>query len=595
MAALGARTLGHVVFAACTFGCGTASPDGEGSLVGIAKSALVVSEQAKLTASDGATYDDFSRSHVGLFGDTALVGARGAAVGTKPDQGAAYVYVRAGSAWSLQQKLTAADGALADGFGNAVALGPDTALVGASGDTIGTVQSQGSAYVFVRAGTTWSQQQKLTASDGAMGGAFGYSLSLSGDTALVGAMGDLSAKGAAYVFTRSGTTWSQQQKLTAADGAASDWFGAAVSVAGDTAFVAAYGDDVGANETQGSVYVFTRSGTTWSQQQKLTAADGAAVDDFGFRIALGSDTALIGAMSGDVGANANQGAAYVFARSGGVWSQQQKLVASNGATNDFFGRSVGLVGDTAAIGAYVDDVGANQDQGSVYIFARSGGSWAQKAQVTASDGSAGDYFGESLALDGSTLVVGAFGDDVGAASNAGAAYVFAVKKSDGNVCAGTTECTSGFCVDGVCCATACAGGSGDCTACSVALGAATDGTCGPTTGNPCAGGTCQSGTCQPSGTAGAGGAVSSGGSGGDAASQGGAPGGGTAGDSAAAGGSPAAGAPSGGQQGRAGSSDEGGCHCRAAGAGRDPLALRGLALALLGLAGMARRVKRSRQ
>ena len=215
--------------------------------------------------------------------------------------------------------------------------------------------------------------------------------------------------------------------------------------------------------------------------------------------------------------------------------------------------------------------------------------------MSASDGSAGAYFGESLALDGSTLVVGAFGDDVGAASNAGAAYVFAVKKSDGNVCAGTTECTSGFCVDGVCCATACAGGSGDCTACSVALGAATDGTCGPTTGNPCAGGTCQSGTCQPSGTAGAGGAVSSGGSGGDAASQGGAPGGGTAGDSAAAGGSPAAGAPSGGQQGRAGSSDEGGCQCRAAGAGRDPLALRGLALALLGLAGMARRVKRSRQ
>jgi hypothetical protein len=125
----------------------------------------------------------------------------------------------------------------------------------------------------------------------------GYAVSISGDTALVGAMGDLSAKGAAYVFTRSGATWSQQQKLTAADGEASDWFGGAVAVAGDTALVAAYGDDVGANANQGSVYVFTRSGSTWSQQQKLTAADGAALDDFGFRVALAGDTALIGAMS----------------------------------------------------------------------------------------------------------------------------------------------------------------------------------------------------------------------------------------------------------------------------------------------------------
>lgn len=602
MGTSGASRLGYVVFVTCSFGCGADVPDGEGSVIGVRKSALVVSEQAKLAASDGATNDDFSRSSVGLFGDTALIGARGAAVGAKQDQGAAYVHVRVGAAWWLQQKLTAADGALGDGFGNAVALGPDTALVGASFDTIGAAQYQGSAYVFVRSGTTWSQQQKLTASDGAMGGMLGYAVSISGDTALVGAMGDLSAKGAAYVFTRSGATWSQQQKLTAADGEASDWFGGAVAVAGDTALVAAYGDDVGANANQGSVYVFTRSGSTWSQQQKLTAADGAALDDFGFRVALAGDTALIGAMSADVGGTANQGAAYVFSRSGGVWSQLQKLVASDGATNDFFGRSLGIVGDVAAVGAYLDDVGGNQDRGSVYVFAQSGGTWKQQTQLTASDGAANDYFGESLAFDGSTLVAGAFGDDLGAISNSGAAYVFAVKKANGDPCAATTECSSGYCIDGVCCASACAGGLGDCTACSVAMGAAADGTCGPTTGNPCAGGTCQAGACQPSGSGGSGGGMSTGGQGGDAASAGGAPNGGTPGTGgspsggAPSGGAPSGGAPSGGQGGAGpdggeggASSDEGGCQCGAVGAGDAPLALHGPALALLGLIGLSRR------
>ena len=132
--------------------------------------------------------------------------------------------------------------------------------------------------------------------------------------------------------------------------------------------VGACGDDVGANADQGSAYVFTRSGTTWSQQAKLTAADGAAGDWFGYSVAVSGDTAVVGAAGDDVGANADQGSAYVFARSGTTWTQQAQLTAADGAAGDCFGRSVAVSGDTAVVGASDDDVGANTDQGSAYVF-----------------------------------------------------------------------------------------------------------------------------------------------------------------------------------------------------------------------------------
>ncbi|MSQ08671.1 MAG: hypothetical protein EXR44_05165, partial [Dehalococcoidia bacterium] len=203
---------------------------------------------------------------------------------------------------------------------------------------------------------TWTQQQKLTASDGAANDFFGYSVAVSGDTAVVGAWGDDSAKGSAYVFTRSGSTWTQQQKLTASDGAAIDYFGYSVAVSGDTAVVGAYGDD----SYKGSAYVFTRSGSTWTQQQKLTASDGAANDYFGGSVAVSGDTAVVGAYGDD----SEKGSAYVFTRSGSTWTQQQKLTASDGAANDFFGWSVAVSGDTAVVGARSDD----SSKGSAYMF-----------------------------------------------------------------------------------------------------------------------------------------------------------------------------------------------------------------------------------
>ncbi len=159
--------------------------------------------------------------------------------------------------------------------------------------------------MFTRSGTTWTQQAKLTAADGAAGDQFGYSVAISGDTVVITANADDNDvngidSGSAYVFTRSGTTWSQQAKLTAADGASRDWFGVRVAISGDTAVITADADDDDVNGVDsGSAYVFTRSGTTWYQQAKLTAADGAAVDLFGYSVALSGDTAVIGAARDD--------------------------------------------------------------------------------------------------------------------------------------------------------------------------------------------------------------------------------------------------------------------------------------------------------
>ncbi|MBY0112375.1 MAG: hypothetical protein K2Y21_06105 [Phycisphaerales bacterium] len=387
-------------------------------------------QQAKLAANDGAAGDAFG-SAVALTGDTAVIGAATDDAGANVDQGSAYVFVRAGSSWSQQAKLSAADGAAGDGFGLSVAISGDTAIVGANLDDIGISVDQGSAYVFIRSGTTWVQQSKLaTALDGRAGDRFGSSVAISGDTAIIGApnqdLGFLTPdQGAAWVFSRIGSTWiGPDLQLLASGGAASDNFGFSVALSGDTALVGASGDDVGANIDQGSVYVFTRSGTTWTQQAQLTATGGAAGDSFGISVALSGDTALVGANADDVGANANQGSAYIFTRSGSTWTQQAQLTASGGAANDLFGVSVALSGDTALVGAYGDDIGANTNQGSAYIFTRSGSTWIQQAQLTATGGAANDLFGVFVALSGDTALVGASADDVGANTDQGSAYIF---------------------------------------------------------------------------------------------------------------------------------------------------------------------------
>jgi len=318
-------------------------------------------------------------------------------------------------------KLLAADGASSDYFGYAVAIDGDTVVVGAYQDGDKGIGS-GSAYVFTRTGGTWTQQAKLVPADGAAYDRFGSAVAVDADTIVVGAYGDDDKgtySGSAYVFTRTGGTWTQQAKLVPADGAASDYFGYAVAVDADTIVVGAYKDD-DKGSASGSAYVFTRTGGTWTQQAKLVPADGTAGDYFGFAVAVDADTIVVGAY-GDDDKGDYSGSAYVFTRTGGTWTQQAKLVPADGAAYDDFGTAVAINANTIVVGAHKDD-DKGTDSGSVYVFVRTGATWAQQAKLTAPDGTAGDWFGRAVAVDGDTIVVGApYDDDKG--DNSGSVWV----------------------------------------------------------------------------------------------------------------------------------------------------------------------------
>ncbi len=378
------------------------------------------SQVAKLPAGDPAASDNFG-STVSISGNTALIGAYGND-DAGSNSGSAYVFTGSASSWSQQAKLTANDAAAGDTFGYSVSVSGDTAIVGAPYDD-DAGSSSGTAYVFTRSGTSWSQQAKLTANDAAAGDTFGYSVSVSGDTAIVGAHGNDdggSGSGSAYVFTRSGTVWSQQAKLTANDAAADDEFGSSVAVYGDSAVVGSHFDDDDGSWS-GSAYVFTRSGTVWSQQAKLTANDAAMNDQFGNSVSVYGDTVVVGAYKKN-GAATGSGSAYVFTRSGTSWSQQAKLTANDAAASDEFGWSVSVYDDVAVVGAHYDD-DAGSNSGSAYVFTRSSSTWSQESRFTANDASVDDYFGKSVSISGGVALVGANGDDDGG-SGSGSVYIF---------------------------------------------------------------------------------------------------------------------------------------------------------------------------
>jgi hypothetical protein len=466
------------------------------------RSGTTWSQQAYLKASNTGAGDYFGCS-VAVSGDTVVVGAYNedsstTGINSTPNEGAAnagaaYVFVRNGTTWSQQAYLKASNTGGSDYFGGSVAVSGDTVLVGAGGEDSSTTgvnstpnesaSASGAAYVFVRSGATWSQQAYLKASNTGVNDNFGYSVSVSSDTVVIGAFWEDSSTtgvdstpnesaadaGAAYVFVRSGTTWSQQAYLKASNTGAGDLFGCSVAVSGDTVVVGAYNEDsstTGVNGTPnesaanaGAAYVFVRSGTTWSQQAYLKASNTGTDDNFGYSVAVSGDTLVVTATAEDssaTGVDGNQadnsasssGAAYVFVRSGTTWSQQAYLKASNTGAGDVFGVSVAMADDTVVVGARQEDsntTGVNStpnesaaNSGAAYVFIRSGTTWSQQAYLKASNTEAGpgagDYFGYSVAVSGDTVVVGAPYEDSSttgvnstpneSAADAGAAYVF---------------------------------------------------------------------------------------------------------------------------------------------------------------------------
>ncbi len=403
----------------------------------------VWSAEQKLGADSVGPSDEFFGSSVSISGDTAVIGAPSYDDGANTDSGAAYVFIRSGTTWTEQQELRSSDLAPGDEFGSSVSISGDTVLVGARWDDDNGFFS-GSAYVFTRSGTVWTEQQKLTASTGVAGDWFGYSVSLSGDTAVVGALlhdGAGSSSGAAYVFVRSGTVWTEQQELLASDGAADDQFGTSVSVSVDTTVIGAVLDD-DSGDGSGSAYVFTRIGTVWTEEQKLVPLDGAVDDRFGTAVGVSGDTTVIGARwDDDIGGNG--GSAYVFVRSAGAWTEEQQLFASDGHPNHWFGNAVSVDGDAIVVGTWHDtDFGV--DSGSAYVFVRSGTVWTEQDKLLASDGEPGDRFGWAVGISGDTALVGAREDD-DRGPGAGAAYVFVLMLENGDLCSFDSECLSAFC------------------------------------------------------------------------------------------------------------------------------------------------------
>jgi hypothetical protein len=365
--------------------------------------ALQALQQAELTDT-GATANEQFGCAVAISGNTALVGAPYESLNGTPGAGAVFVFTRSGTNWSQQAELTDANGG---NFGCSVALSGDTALVGAE---YGGVDGSGMAVVFTHSGTGWSQTAELTAPGPPGGNKFGCSVALSGDTALVGAPQG-SGGGAAYVFTGSGSEWSLQADLSGGN-----VFGCSVALSGDTALIGAEGETVDSSALAGAAFVFVRSGTSWSQQAELTA-DTETDASLGCSVALTADTALVGAKCKTELTQPYAGAAFVFTRSGTRWLQQAALTASDVTWCGYFGSSVALSGNAALVGAP-----ARGGVGAAYVFTRSGVAWSQQARLTSPDATA-DFFGTCVAISGGAALVGAPYKTLDGKDAAGAAYM----------------------------------------------------------------------------------------------------------------------------------------------------------------------------
>ena len=443
---------------------------------------------------------DFFGYNVALSGDTLAVGAWGedssqttitngttaSSDDSSSASGAVYVYKRTGTSWAQQAYVKAANNDQSDYFGWSVSLDGDTLAVGAYGEdsnqttiTNGTTASSddsnsksGAVYVYQRTGTSWAQEAYVKAANNDAGDGFGKTtVALSGDTLAVGAYledsnqttitngttassnDSNSDSGAVYVYKRTGTSWAQEAYIKAANNDVEDYFGQTVALSGDTLAVGAYLED--SNQTtitngttassddsssfSGAVYVYKRTGTSWAQEAYVKAANNDGSDWFGWSVALSGDTLAVGAYAegsnqttitngttaSSNNSNRSSGAVYVYRRTGTSWAQEAYVKAANNDAGDEFGYRVSLDGDTLAVGAYYE--GSNQTtitngttassndsssySGAVYVYKRTGTSWAQEAYIKAANNDVEDYFGESVALSGDTLAVGATGED----------------------------------------------------------------------------------------------------------------------------------------------------------------------------------------
>lgn len=373
-------------------------------------------EEQKLRVSDTADLKKLGRS-VSIDGDTVFIGAPGDdTLGSHA--GAVYVFRRVGGTWVEEQKLTASDGIASDWFGESVAVDGDVALIGAW-RVVDAGDDAGAAYIFRRINGTWTEQQKLIAAGINTGDEFGSSVSLSGDVALIGAHWSGSYginSGSAHVFRHVGGAWVEEQELIITDGASRDYIGTSVSVEGDVALVGAPGADHG-GASSGAAHVFRFNGSTWVEEQKLTASDAIAGAELGLSVSVSGDVAIVGAPR-DNGGRYRSGSAYFFRFNGITWLEEQKVVATH--QGNHFGRSVSISEDVALVGIPYANL-----KGLAKVFRFNGDKWVEMQKYKPSDLVAWDVFGDVVAVNGRVAVVGTgFADDPNNWS--GAAYAFKV-------------------------------------------------------------------------------------------------------------------------------------------------------------------------
>ena len=392
-------------------------------------------DETEIASSDLAASDQFgTQVSISSDGDYAIVGAPAEDPSDISAAGAAYIFVRSGSTWTQQAKLTASDAETSDQFGSKVEISGDGtyAIIGASRED-GTSTDMGAAYIFVRSGSSWSQQQKLQASDKEASDLFGWGVSISddGSYAVVSALfedpGGTSGAGSAYIFTRSGSTWTQQQKIEASDKDVDDRFGEHVAMNSDGTYVVvgSMRDDVGGTN-YGSAYIFTRSGSSWSQQAKINPSPTEETQ-FGYSVAINNDATYIAVGAPyNASSGTNAGAVFIFTRSGSSWSQQVKLLSSDIQAGDFFGTHVSLNSDATYLvaGARLEDGGSGDpttSSGAAYVFERDGSTWTEVKLLTASNAAASDLYGTSVSMNsnGVYAIIGAPGTSAG-----GAAYIY---------------------------------------------------------------------------------------------------------------------------------------------------------------------------
>lgn len=376
---------------------------------------LVWTEQ-KVTAADGQEGDQMGWA-VAMDGDTAMLGAFSAAINGNYAQGAVYVFDRIDGVWTQTQKLVADDGAAQDAFGNSIALRGDTAVIGTTAAVHGN-RGQGAVYVFARENGMWTQEQKLTADDGKVDDKFGVSVALDGDTIAVGAH----VANSVYLFSRSAGSWAQTGKVVSPDGLNGS-FGLAIALDGDRLVVGAFSANDEGFSGRGAAYVFERDAGVWSETQQLRPGDAPGYPGstfyFGHAVALQGDVAMVSARLGSV--------VYVYDRAGdGSWSQTQKLTPPDGDSTGQFGSSLSMRGNAAIVGApYAFVTGQGSWAGKAYIFERNAsGLWDAQQTLVASDGGPSFQYGWMVSIDGTSALVGSVRATVEGAGFRGAGYFY---------------------------------------------------------------------------------------------------------------------------------------------------------------------------